>query len=72
MIQAGTFDIDRAMAILETEVRRWEEPIVTQMVKRDRDPFKVLVSTMISLRTKDAVTREASARLFARRDGPTG
>jgi endonuclease III len=33
---------------------------------RRQDPFAVLVSTMISLRTKDEVTGAASARLLAR------
>jgi len=30
-----------------------------------KDPFRVLISCIISLRTKDEVTREASKRLFA-------
>ena len=30
-----------------------------------RDPFKVLISCLLSLRTKDKTTSEASARLFA-------
>jgi len=34
------------------------------------DPFAVLVSTMISLRTKDEVTAAASARLLARAPDP--
>jgi endonuclease-3 len=34
------------------------------------DPFQVLVSTMISLRTKDEVTYAASMRLFARASTP--
>jgi endonuclease-3 len=42
----------------------WKEPIVSQ-VARERDPFTVLVSCLLSLRTKDATTEAASARLFA-------
>jgi endonuclease-3 len=37
---------------------------------RREQPFAVLVSTMISLRTKDEVTAAASARLLARARGP--
>ena len=37
---------------------------------RREDPFAVLVSTMISLRTKDEVTAAASSRLLARAGGP--
>jgi endonuclease-3 len=34
-------------------------------VERRRDPFRILVACVISLRTKDEVTAQASARLFA-------
>lgn len=34
------------------------------MAQRDRDPFCILVACLLSLRTKDAVTAQASARLF--------
>ena len=40
-------------------------PSVSTIAEEDNDPYKVLVSTIISLRTKDAVTIEASRRLFA-------
>ncbi len=39
-------------------------PSVSQIAKEKKDPFKVLVSTLLSLRTKDEVTMEASRRLF--------
>ena len=45
-------------------------PSVSQIAARDRDPYRVLVSTMISLRTKDEVTLEASRRLFEQAPGP--
>jgi endonuclease-3 len=35
-----------------------------------RDPFKVLISCILSLRTKDDVTTQASKRLFARAETP--
>ena len=40
-------------------------PSVSEIARRDRDPFRILVSTILSLRTKDEVTEVASARLFA-------
>ncbi|MGA2764883.1 MAG: endonuclease III [Spirochaetia bacterium] len=40
-------------------------PSVSAVARENNDPFRVLVATMISLRTKDAVTREASDRLLA-------
>jgi len=42
----------------------WREPIVTEIAQTRRDPYQVLISTIISLRTKDEVTRESSQRLF--------
>jgi endonuclease-3 len=45
-------------------------PSVSRIAKEKRDPFRVLVSTVISLRTKDEVTDEASRRLFALADTP--
>jgi endonuclease-3 len=62
-------DIHRVIALLRQEQRRWKQPAVTR-VARGRDPFKVLVSCLISLRTKDQVTGEASARLFSLADNP--
>jgi len=40
-------------------------PSVSEVAREDNDPFRVLVATMISLRTKDAVTRAASDKLLA-------
>jgi endonuclease III len=45
-------------------------PSVSQIARGSRSPFRVLVSTMISLRTKDEVTTAASERLFAHADTP--
>ncbi len=40
-------------------------PSVSEVARKDHDPFRVLVATMISLRTKDAVTSVASEKLLA-------
>ena len=45
-------------------------PSVSAISRESADPFKVLVSTIISLRTKDKVTFESSARLFEKADTP--
>jgi endonuclease III len=39
-------------------------PSVSEIAVRSRDPFRILISTMISARTKDEVTMRASERLF--------
>ncbi|HDP26133.1 MAG TPA: endonuclease III [Deltaproteobacteria bacterium] len=56
--------IHEVFSILAEEVPRLQEPIVGR-IARDRDPFTVLVSTMLSLRTKDSTTEAACARLFS-------
>ncbi len=51
------------VSILRRETKRWTVPAVTE-VAESRDPFLVLVSTLLSLRTRDQTTAEASKRLF--------
>ncbi|HEX9780619.1 MAG TPA: endonuclease III [bacterium] len=51
-----------ALAAVRRAVRRWDPPVVGRY---KADPFTTLISCLISLRTKDEVTREASRRLFA-------
>jgi endonuclease-3 len=58
-------DIHSVMTILEEQIQKWQTPIVTQLAQKGRSPFKILLSTVLSLRTKDETTREASNRLFA-------
>lgn len=57
-------DIHDCIRILKQEVRRWKEPVVGVVAKASKDPFQVLLSTLLSLRTRDQTTAEASARLF--------
>jgi endonuclease III len=45
-------------------------PIVTLTAKTSLDPFKVLISTILSLRTLDTVTAQVSKRLFKIADNP--
>ena len=62
--------IHHVMAVLEQECQQWETPSVTVISEQHRSAFHVLVSCIISLRTKDAVTAAASARLFSRAGSP--
>ena len=61
-------DIHEIVRHLRTAYSDWRQPVVTEMAERGRDPFRVLISTLLSLRTKDEVTRDASERLFALAD----
>lgn len=62
--------IDRIIKILRREVIKYKVPIVTKVAKQSRNPFRVLISCILSLRTKDEVTAKASERLFKFACGP--
>jgi len=47
----------------------WKTPVVEQ-ISRQQDSFRVLVSCILSLRTRDEVTEQASERLFALAETP--
>ncbi|MBT4485784.1 MAG: endonuclease III [Candidatus Latescibacteria bacterium] len=57
-------DIDTIFHVLSSAKSQWQKPVVTEIADKRHDPFQVLISTLLSLRTKDEVTREASQRLF--------
>ena len=59
-------DIGRFLAILEQEVRDYRVPVVDLIGVQTADPFRVLIATILSARTKDEVTALASERLFMR------
>ena len=57
--------INQVVKILKKELDLGEMPIVTHLAETQHDPFVILISTLLSLRTKDEVTAEATDRLFA-------
>ena len=61
--------IDDIVSILKRENKKYIVPIVT-IVSMTKSPFMVLISCLLSLRTKDKVTAEASNRLFDLADNP--
>jgi endonuclease III len=61
-----SIDIDAVYPLLEKEVATYEVPVVDLIAVQTRDPFKVLVTTILSARTKDETTAKAAARLFKR------
>lgn len=64
-------DLRRLARVLRAH-RASVRPTTLAEVEKARDPFRLLVACVISLRTKDAVTAEASARLFAVAGSPAG
>ena len=57
-------NIEKTINLLEKESNNWKVPVVTLIAIQKNDPFKVLISTIISLRTKDEVTIKASERIY--------
>jgi endonuclease-3 len=62
-------NILKTLRLVEKQVKKFRVPSVTQ-VSRSKDPYQVLISCILSLRTKDKTTTEASNRLFKVADNP--
>ncbi len=59
------------MRRLGRAIGRMEDPAIQKIAEeQEADPFQVLIATMLSAQTKDAVTLEASTRLFAKASTP--
>ncbi|HOU53981.1 MAG TPA: endonuclease III [Myxococcota bacterium] len=61
-VSAG--DWDRLVADLRQWLEGLDPPSVTRIAGETEDPFRVLVATLLSLRTRDPVTDLAASRLF--------
>ena len=58
-------NIGRIVSLLKKEAKQFENPVATEIGERTRSPFQVLISCIMSLRTKDTTTGPAAKRLFA-------
>src|SRR5207247_596474 len=56
--------------ILLRAVPTWDVPVVSLIAQESHDPYQVLISTLLSLRTLDQTTGPAAQRLFALADTP--
>ncbi|GAB4368669.1 MAG: endonuclease III [Spirochaetales bacterium] len=64
-------DWDRILQRLKGRLEGAELPSVSMVAQEfSRDPYRILVSTILSLRTKDKVTLEASQRLLEKAPTP--
>jgi endonuclease III len=57
-------DINTVYRILKKEFAKNRVPVVDLIEAQTKDPFKILVTTMLSARTKDQTTSAAVQRLF--------
>jgi len=63
-------NIDQVVKAIRTAMKDLPDPSVTLVGKRWKTPFHVLVSCVMSLRTKDETTLPASERFFAAANSP--
>jgi len=57
-------NIPKIISLLKKEVKQFETPVGTEIGESTRDPFQVLISCLLSLRTKDTTTGPVSKKLF--------
>ena len=57
-------NISKVIGIIKKSVKGLEDPSVTLVGKKFKSPYLVLISCLLSLRTKDLTTLPASERLF--------
>lgn len=63
--------IDIVYNILKKEVQQYNVPVADLVQIQTRDPFKVLVATILSARTKDETTASVLPRLFEKVKTPS-
>ena len=60
----SSFPIDMLFLKLKPYVTTLQTPVVELIELQTNDPFKVLITTILSARTKDQTTKEVAQRLF--------
>ena len=63
-------NIDKIIKLLKKQIKQFENPIATEIGDKTKNPFLVLISCIMSLRTKDTTTGPAAKRLFQLADNP--
>ncbi|MFP4523543.1 MAG: endonuclease III domain-containing protein [Candidatus Nanoarchaeia archaeon] len=66
----STFPIDNVLQTLRPFVDNLHTPVVELVHAQTKDPFKILLATILSSRTKDDVTAKAAKKLFTKVDTP--
>ncbi len=71
-MKVNTKEIDEIFRLLKEEMKNYGPPVVSHLQHRKikQTPFTVLISCILSLRTKDEVTAEASIRLLEKYNTP--
>ena len=58
------FDIEAVNSLLKEHFEQNKLPIIDLMAVQEKDSFKILIASILSTRTKDETTAQASRRLF--------
>ena len=61
--QTVSFPVEKVLERIRKASRKWPRPVVMEISRR-QDPFRVLIATILSLRTKDETTATAAGQLF--------
>lgn len=65
------FPMDTVISILQNVTVSFPQPLIDQMSDAHQTPYKILIATLLSLRTKDATTAQVTPKLFALAQTPT-
>ena len=60
----------KILKILKREYSKYQKPLSTSIQHKTKDPFKVLIATILSARAKDTQTEKISFELFKTTDTP--
>lgn len=65
------YHFDEVFALLKQQLKRYAQPVVSRKKQKiPHSPFVTLISCLLSLRTKDEVTEQASLRLLSKYNTP--
>jgi endonuclease-3 len=70
MILMRDDDIHQVITILRESAKEWQPALVDGMARVEPNPYHILMTTLLSLRTKDTLTSQIAPRLFALADTP--
>ncbi len=57
-------NIDNVIKVLKQEIKNLEPPVIERVYKQYKEPFFVLIATVLSARTKDKTTMHVASQLF--------
>jgi len=64
-LRGFNLNIDKVYKALKKEFEKFQTPIVDTIEAQTKDPFKILVTTILSARTKDETTSKVVKTLFS-------